>query len=156
MLAESDAISEYLEDCFPEPALRPADVVDRARMRVLQRITDSYIVPRLQELFGQRDPATRDAKLVEERLGELRAYYDQLEAFLAPGPYAVGASLSLADCTLAPIFFFATRLHPTMGDKDPMAERPKLAAWWDAVRQHEAVAKVERELEKALAVFLAG
>ncbi len=155
VIPESTVILEYLEDRFPEPSLRPAEAPDRARARLIARCTDLYVAPPLLALFGQRDPATRDAKVVEEKLGELRSAFDLVEGFLAPGPYAVGATLSLADCTLFPIFFFATRLLPLLGDKDPMAERPRLSAWWEAVRKDEAVAKVNGEMEKALQEFLA-
>ncbi len=67
----------------------------------------------------------------------------------------LGRLLSLADCTLFPISFFATRLLPLLGDKDPLADRPKLSAWWGAVLEHEAVARVNGEMEKALQEFLA-
>ena len=52
---------------------------------------------------------------------------------------------------LFPLFFFATKLHPMLGDKDPTASRPALATWWDAVQKHPAVAKVNAELGVALA-----
>ena len=53
-----------------------------------------------------------------------------------------------------PMFFFATRLHPVLGDKNPLDSRPTLSAWWDAVLAHDAVARVNGELEKALSEFL--
>ncbi len=155
VIPESTVIFEYLEDRFPEPSLRPTEALDRALARLIGRCGDLYVIPPLLALFGQRDPATRDANVVEEKLGELHAGFDLVEGFLAPGPYAVGAKLSLADCTLFPIFFFATRLLPLLGDKDPMAARPKLSAWWEVVLKHEAVAKVDGEMQKALQEFLA-
>lgn len=155
VVPESDAISEYLEDRFPEPALRPSDALERAQMRAVMRIADNYLVPPLVELFGQLDPGTRDAKLVADRLETLRGYLDVLEQVVDPRPYAVGESLSLADATLFPFFFFATRMLPVLGDKDPLAARAKLARWWSDVQQNEAVAKVNQEMEKALAEYLA-
>jgi glutathione S-transferase len=154
VLPESAVIGEYLEDRYPEPALRPADPQPRARMRLLVRFADLYLVPPLVTLFGQVNPAQRDAKVVKEKLDELRPRYDQLAGFLGPGPYAVGESLTLADCTLLPLFFFATRLHPLLGDKDPTAERAALSRWWQAVRRNQAVLRVEGELEKALAIAM--
>ena len=32
-IINSFCINEYIEDTFPEPSLRPADLVERARMR---------------------------------------------------------------------------------------------------------------------------
>ena len=156
VLPESSVIAEYLEDRFPEPSLRPGDAETRARMRLLVHLTDLYVVPPLVALFGQVNPAQRDAKVVAERIAELRPRHDQLAAFLRPGPFAVGASLTLADCALFPIYFFATRLHPLVGDKDPTAERKPLSTWWQGVRRHPAVERVDAELTKALAAAMGG
>ena len=156
VLPESSVIAEYLEDRFPEPSLRPADPATRARMRLLVHLSDLYVVPPLVALFAHVNPAQRDAKVVAEKLAELRPRHDQLAGFLRPGPFAVGSSLSLADCALFPIYFFATRLHPLFGDKDPTAERAPLSAWWQGVRKHPAVERVDAELSKALAAAMGG
>jgi glutathione S-transferase len=50
-LPESEVICEYLEDAFPEPSLRPADPFERARMRLLSRICDFYVVMAMVPLF---------------------------------------------------------------------------------------------------------
>jgi glutathione S-transferase len=154
VLPESAVIGEYLEDRYPEPALRPEDPLARARMRLLVHFADLYFVPPLVALFGQVNPAQRDAQAVAARLEELRPHYDQLAAFLRPGPLAVGSELTLADCALFPLFFFATRIHPLLGDKDPTAERAPLARWWQAVRRNAAIQKVDGELTKALATWM--
>lgn len=153
VVPESIVIGEYLEDRFPVPSLRPADPSACARMRLLTHFTDSYIEPPLHALFPQvMDPAARDPKVISEKTAELAPRYDQLASFFVPGgPYAMGGALSLADCVLFPLFFFATKLHPMLGDKDPTASRPALAQWWDAVQKHPAVAKVSAELGQALA-----
>ncbi len=152
LLPESAAILEFLEDRFPKPPLRPADDLARGRMRVLMQLADQYVVPPLVGLFGQANPQARDAKLVAARLAELLPRLDLLEHFLAPeGPYAAGAALSLADCSLHPLLFFGTRLLPLLGEKDPTAARPRLGAWWRAVGKHPAVARVDAELAQALA-----
>lgn len=156
VLPESAVIGEYLEDRFPEPALRPADPAARARMRLLVHFADVYVVPPLVGLFKQVNPAQRDAQAVAKHIEELRPAFDQLAGFFGPGPYAVGADLTLADCALFPLFFFATRLLPMLGDKDPTAERAPLARWWQAVRRNDAIVRVDAELAKALAESMGG
>src|SRR5690349_581644 len=42
-IPESNVINEYLEERFPEPALRPSDPVGRARMRLWTRQLDEDI-----------------------------------------------------------------------------------------------------------------
>jgi glutathione S-transferase len=151
VIVESEVINEYLEDRFPTPSLRPADPLARARARTLSRFADLYLAPLLSALFGQMNPATRDAKLVAEKLAELSTRFDQLEELVAAGPYAVGAELSLADCSLATVFFFLTRLVPAVGGANPLDGRPKLARVGEAVGKHPAVAKVLGEMGEAMA-----
>jgi len=40
VLRESTVIVEYLDDVFPEPSLRPADLYDRSRMRLIMKAFD--------------------------------------------------------------------------------------------------------------------
>ena len=47
VVRESTVINEYLEDCFPEPPLRPAEPWRRAEMRVLTKYVDEYFCPAL-------------------------------------------------------------------------------------------------------------
>jgi glutathione S-transferase len=156
VLPESILIGEYLEDRFPEPSLRPEAPAARARMRLISHFADSYAEPPLHALFPHvTDPTVRDPQVIAERFAELDVRYDQLAGFLdARGPYAGGPALTLADCTLFPLFFFATRVQPLLGGADPTASRPVLAAWWQRVREHPAVAKVDAELAQALAEMM--
>ena len=43
VITETTVINEYLEDCFPEPPLRPADPVERARMRGWGQLVDEHL-----------------------------------------------------------------------------------------------------------------
>lgn len=156
VIPESQVICELLEDRYPYPALRPSEPIARAQDRALARVLDLDVVPILARLFGQVNPKTRDPAVVEEALGELRPKLDLLERMLGRGPYAVGEQLGLADCALFPLFFFATRLLPMLGEKEPFAERPRLGRWWQTVQGHDAVAKVDGELQQALAEYMRG
>ena len=42
VVIESTFINEYIDDVYPDPPLRPADAVDRARMRVWGKLADEY------------------------------------------------------------------------------------------------------------------
>jgi len=44
-IRESSVINEYLEDCFPEIPLRPADALSRAQMRLLVKTIDEEVHP---------------------------------------------------------------------------------------------------------------
>ncbi len=152
LIVESEVIVEYLEDRFPTPSLRPADPLACARMRTLSRFSDLYLAPPLSALFGQMNPATRDPKIVDEKLADLSTRLDQLESLVAPeGPYAAGPELTLADCALCPVFFFLTRVIPMLGGKNPLEGRPRLARVGETVAKHPAVAKALDEMSAAMA-----
>jgi glutathione S-transferase len=151
VIPESEVINEYLEDRFPSPALRPVDPAARARMRLLSRFEDLYLAPIRSALFGQMNPKTRDAGVVTVKLTELAQRLDQLETLVVAEPYAAGADLSLADCALAPAFFFLTRFVPALGGPSPLDGRPKLARVAEALAKHPATAKVLAEMGAALA-----
>ena len=154
VIPESEVINEYLEDRFQTPSLRPTDPLARARMRALSRFTDLYLAQHVRALFGQMNPATRDTKLVGEKLAELDTRLDQLEQLIVAGPYAAGPELTLADCALCPVFFFLTRLVPAVGGKNPLDGRPKLARVGETVAKHPAVAKVLDEMGAAMAEMM--
>jgi len=44
-ITESTVINEYLDDAFPNPPLKPADPVERARMRIWTKWIDDYFGP---------------------------------------------------------------------------------------------------------------
>lgn len=155
VFGESEIINEYLEEKFPTPALLPRTPEARAQVRTFTRFHDLYLEPPLRALFGQLNPKTRDAKLVEEKVAEFNSRADQLEQMLSAGGYAAGGDLTLADCAIAPTIFFAVNLLPAFGAK-PLDARPKLAAWWKKVGERPSVKKAMAEMAEALAALQRG
>ncbi len=151
---ESGVIGEYLEDTRPTPSLRPADPKERVKMRVMFNIADQYILNPLFELFEQIDPKVRNAAVVDEQLTELAKGLKGLEHFIAPGKYAMGANASLADCALVPSLFFVAGIGPMLGQADLLAATPKVKAYWCAVQADPSVAKVVKEMTKALTEYM--
>jgi len=47
VITESTVINEYLEDAFPDVPLRPANLAERAQMRVWSKFVDEYFCPAL-------------------------------------------------------------------------------------------------------------
>ncbi len=156
ILAESEVICEYLEDAFPTPSLRPDNALERARGRMLSRAADLYCAPPLAALFGQVNPQARDAEVVKEKLAELSTALDTLEKFLGKGPYAVGSALTLADCALAPLLFFTTRIYGMLGGGDPLDGRPKLGTLHETLQKDPHVARVYGELDEAMKTAFGG
>lgn len=134
-LAESEAILEYLEDAFPDRPLLPAGARERAWVRMLARLHDLHVEPRVRALFPLiKDPAQRP------RLSELHAaLHDKLErlALLAQAaPFMAGPLPSLADCGFAVTVPLARRLLEAL-DR-PLALPARLQAWDQALAQDPA------------------
>lgn len=106
VLTQSLAICEYLDEVHPLPALLPADPVERAQVRAFAQIIACDIHPvqnlkvlKALEALGHTPEATQSwAREV------IAGGFDALEALVAdrPGPYAFGATPTLADVFLIP------------------------------------------------------
>ncbi len=149
-LPESEIICEYLDDAGLGLPLRPDDPKERARMRLLSRIGDLYVMEPMNRLFGQINPKGRDQALVERELAELDKGMKWLAHYLDGSSYAVGGKLSLADCTLAPILFFYEQIGPMFGYADPFGALPQVRSYWEGLKRDPHAARVLAELAAAL------
>ena len=148
-LPESEVICEYLEDTHPTPTLRPVDPLARAKVRLLARMGDLYISPQLTKLFPQMSPKRREQAVVDQAFADLEAAAGQIAHFLEGPDYAVGNRLSLADCTLAPLFFFVEKmLTPTFAKPSPLTG--KMRTYWEGVTKDPHVAKGLKEMQAVL------
>src|SRR5262249_54979828 len=126
--------------------LLPPDPDGRARVRAVSRFVDLYLEPSLYVLFPQVLAAEKDHQLIATTFVTVGQRLDQLTALLGPGPYAVGSSFTLADCSLAPVMLY-TQLTLQILDGPPFTDgRPRLAAWWTNVQQRPSVQRVHGEM----------
>jgi maleylacetoacetate isomerase len=113
---ESVAIMELLEELYPSPPLLPEEPHPRARVRALVETINAGIQP-LQNLsvlarVGD-DPEARSAWLkhfLPRGLAAFEALMASAEASGVRGPYAFGATFSMADCCLVPQVYAARRM----------------------------------------------
>lgn len=153
---ESETICEYLEDKGIGIPLRPDTPADRAKMRLLSRIGDLYVMGPMVELFGQINPAGRDPQLVARELTKLRKAMGWLEYYIEGPEFAVGQRLTLADCALVPLLFFFKEIGPMFGQAQPFQSLARTEAYYSAIERHPAVARVLAELRQALRRMMAG
>jgi glutathione S-transferase len=137
LLAESEAIVEYLEDAHPEPTLLPGPPLQRAHARFLARYHDLHFEPRARALFPLVRDGARTAAQVQAAGAAVQERLDLLAALARPGPFLAGATLSVADLGLAVSVPLALRLLALLGA--PPAVPPALQAWLQAVQAHPAV-----------------
>jgi glutathione S-transferase len=128
LLPESEVIMEYLEERYPEPALLPADLAERARIRLHMyrfdtNLGDAYYSFRRGEEHGA------------ERLAHCLGF---IERFLvAAGP----RQFTLADIAYLPwllrtrdmLGFDLSEFPAISGWLDELSERPSVAAEVDVV-----------------------
>lgn len=153
VLNDSSVICQYLEELYPQPALYPADVVDRARARWIEEFADSrmgQVV--IWQLFDQlvigrgvwgREP---DAEVLEKTYQQdLPAVLDYLEAQLPASGWLFG-ELSIADISVACFMRNAQFARYQLDAK----RWPKLAAMLEAAFALPAFEKLH-PFERAIA-----
>ena len=153
VLPESEVICEYLEDAYPEPSLRPADPFQRARMRLLSRICDFYVVMAMVPFFNLSGRSRRhwEPAVVAAAVGKVAEALGYLEAYIGEEGYAVGRALSQADGAVAPQLVLAAEWIPQVfGAPDPLAQLPKLAAYWQAIQTDAIAARLIEETRQAI------
>ena len=151
-LPESQVIADYLDMALPGPKLVPADAAGAARVRLLVRLADVYVVPQLGGLFrGRENPAgVPDAlKGMGEALGFIEHYRS------AADEYAWGSSFTQADAALIPLFFFLDALDGPMPTKALIAARPGIAAWWERAKASPLGAQAVAEQAEGLKQMMA-
>ncbi|CAN7948980.1 unnamed protein product, partial [Ixodes pacificus] len=107
------AITEYLEEKYPEPRLLPDDIVLRAKVRAIAQLIASGIQP-LQNVSVIR--RLEAGKRLEWSTHFITKGLQALEAVLSKtaGKYCVGDSVTMADICLAPQVNTATLIKIDM------------------------------------------
>jgi glutathione S-transferase len=140
---ETEAITRYIDEAYPGPALQPSEPRQRARMAQIISIIDSYgYMPMVRQVAGERVFARFRGRKPDEaliRTGLERSVHvlDALEA-ITPGdsPIAGGKVWSLADFHLAPMMAYFTAAPE---GEETLARYTKLSAWWRVIRERKSV-----------------
>lgn len=120
VLTQSLAIMEWLDEKHPEPALLPADPIQRARIRALAYSVACDIQP-IQNLrvlkYLQTELGASDEQKVAWIRHWIEAGFTALEAQLVPfaGPFAAGDRPGLFECCLIPQIYNAQRFGMETG-----------------------------------------
>jgi glutathione S-transferase len=151
-LPESQVIADYLDLALPGPKLVPEDAVGAAKVRLLVRLADTYMVPQLGGLFrGRENPAGVPDAL--KGMGEALGYIEHYRK--AGDEYAFGSSFTQADAALIPLFFFLDALDGPMPTKALVAAKPGLAAWWARAKASPLGAQAVAEQAEGLRQMMA-
>ena len=100
-VCESQAILEYLEGAYPQPALLPANPFAAAKVRELVTFLDWHLEMAVRQLYGVAFFGA--PPLSESNLARIRREIEQkiagLKRLLKMAPYAAGDTFTMADCS---------------------------------------------------------
>jgi glutathione S-transferase len=82
VIADSEAIAEYLNETVAEPPMLPLDPAARARCRERSRFHDTRLEPEVRKLFPHVAPATRDADFVRTQAEVIGVRLQELSRLL--------------------------------------------------------------------------
>lgn len=111
-LFEYAAISQYVDEAFDGPALRPADVVGRAQVAQWISAFNDYLYPVavrrivIPRVVVQRSGGEVDEADIAAATAQARKTLAQLDAALEGRTWFGGEIFSLADILLVPILFY--------------------------------------------------
>ncbi|MGH8210920.1 MAG: glutathione S-transferase family protein, partial [Steroidobacteraceae bacterium] len=149
---ESQVIMEYLEDKFPRSPMRPSNAEELATMREITQVNDNYVTQPLTRLFNLkfRPTGNETQEAARAAAADLKADLVRVQALFGKGPYAIGDSLTLADCTLVPTLHFSSVLAQLLDVPVPFADLPRLSGWWALMTQDRNVATVREEMDASM------
>ena len=94
LIADSEAIAEYLQEKYPKPPMLPIKLDERAKARELGRFHDTRLEPELRKLFNQIPMRKPDKTILQKQSKEINLRLDQLSNIISISP----DSLLLAHC----------------------------------------------------------
>ncbi|WP_309088595.1 glutathione S-transferase family protein [Phenylobacterium sp.] len=135
VIPETSVIIEYLQVFHaPSAGLIPSDPETALRVRMLDRVFDSYVMEPMSRVVAENFRGGEDPVGVAQADALLKKAYDYLEGELAGRTWAAGEAFTLADCAAAPALYYADKVlpfragHPTLGAYlDRLEARPSFA-----------------------------
>lgn len=139
VLADSEAIAEYLEEAFPEPPLLPMGVQARAKARERSRFHDTRLEPEVRAMFGHIAPSGRNAAFVASKGEMINARLAQLA-----GLVSTTEAVTLGDVGFPISFLWIDLFAPVLGWE---------IVWPDAVEGYRAWLEADAFITEELASY---
>jgi glutathione S-transferase len=149
-LYETNVITRYIDRAIPGAALQPTDARGLARMDQVISIADSFaygcVIGKLvwQRIVAPMLGGTPDDAAIAASMPQIELTLKEFERLLGEGPWFAGASISLADLHLAPIFAYLTMTPESAG---LLASHAALTTWWSHMSVRESMAKTQPKFD---------
>jgi glutathione S-transferase len=154
LIADSEAIAEYLNEKHPDPPMLPIEAAQRARARERSRFHDTRLEPELRKLFPHIAPRRRDPALAETQSRKISERLDQFATMLGDGGSKLDGMLTLGDCGFPITFTWIEALGPVLGLAVEWPET--VVTYRNSLSAHAAVATELAEYRPKLAEWLEG
>jgi len=141
VIYDSTIINEYLDDEYPEPALRPAGSDERARVRLLEDYADTAFTLPAMALQNElaKSAGHRDEARIKAARDVVIKTLEMLNRELEGKEYLGGDTFSLADVAFAPMVLQLEKLGVHL---ESSAKNVK--AWAQRLAARPSIAKVPR------------
>jgi glutathione S-transferase len=148
IVPETSVIIEYVQVFHaPSAGLIPADPDAALRVRMLDRVFDSYVMEPMSRVVAENFRGGDDPVGVAQADALLAKAYDWLEGELAGRTWAAGDAFTLADCAAAPALFYADKVLPFRDSHSV------LGAYLDRLQARPSFAQTLREAEPVFHMF---
>lgn len=142
VITETSVINEYLDDAFPDPPLKPADPLGRAKMRRWSQIVDELLFhaiatigwhegigPQLREKGKEAlDKALEKITIPSKRQKWLKAYYGFPQEDLDEARRVISRAVARAETALAEHPFLAGPTY-SLADINALSSFERMPRW---------------------------
>ncbi|WP_334164371.1 glutathione S-transferase family protein [Phenylobacterium sp.] len=148
VVPETSVIVEYAQTFHaPSAGMIPADPEAALRVRLLDRVFDSYVMEPMSRIVAENFRGGEDPVGVAQADALLAKSYDWLAGELAGRTWAAGEAFTLADCAAAPSLHYADKVLPFR------ATHPALGGYLDRLEARPSFARVLEEAQPVMHMF---
>ena len=151
-LHDSDAISEFLEEQYPEPAMWPENIQKRAVLRSIGRFHDTRLEPALRALFSMVGQSPASPEKITSAINHIVECLKRLDSLVEPSPYLGGDQLSLADCAYPTTLFMLEDVVTALDQKITLPS--KISNWQQALYENLIVRRVVDDNRDAISAWV--
>ncbi len=112
VLADSEAIAEYLNEKYPHPSMLPENIELRAKTRERSRFHDTRLEPEIRKLFPFIDETKRDNEIINKQSEAISQRLQQFSRSLVDDGLTINNQLTLSDCGFPITFAWIKALTP--------------------------------------------
>lgn len=155
IIPESEIIAEYLEEIYPAHSMLGTEPRVRAQVRTISRIADIYLMNNIFMALPQLNRKTRIDAVRDVFVAQITRGMGALERHIGDA-FAVGDTLTMADCTLVPALWMCHHTVPRLDVPAPIEATSKVAVYWERIQKNEIAAKVLAEMDRGMQARLDG